>query len=381
MPTVRCIDRRAFLRIAGLGAAAGLLTACAPAAQPSPTAAPAKPAADTKPAADAKPTAAAKPAAKAEPAASPAAKPAAAASPVVKAAAPPEVKDLKVGILPIAALTPPVVANKLGYFKEAGFNSIEFTTLGGGAELLPAVEAGRIDLALSAYYSVYLARQGGFNFWIACNNDSATNGPTDGYAVVVKSDSPIQSVKELEGKRVATNTVPSLGIGYLAALMKKEGADYQKINFLEIGFPQMPDAVFNNQVDAANMLEPGHTVAVSSGRGRAIGYPYVQVHPGVDLGGFIATERWLRQNPISAERFTQALTRGVEYMNADEARARREVIEFTKLDPAVAEKMHLPVWRTKVDPAKAQLTADLMLELGMLREKQDVAKFVWQTAL
>jgi NitT/TauT family transport system substrate-binding protein len=293
----------------------------------------------------------------------------------------PELKDLKVGIIPVAALTPPVVAKKLGYFQEEGFNSVDFTTLGGGAELLPAVEAGKIDLALSAYYSVYLARQQGFDFWIVCNNDSATDGPTDGYAVVVKSDSPIGSVRELEGKKVATNTVPSLGMGYLAALMKQAGADYQRASWVELGFPQMPDALFNNQVDAATMLEPGHTVAVSTGQARAIAYPYVQVHPGVDLGGFIATQKWLKQNPITAEKFVRALTRGVAYMNADPAKARQEVIEYTKLDPAVAEKMHLPVWRTHVDPAKAQMTADLMGELGVLKEKLDVASFVWPTAV
>jgi NitT/TauT family transport system substrate-binding protein len=322
-----------------------------------------------------------------QPTGAPPAQPAApAASSVQPAAAPtasqgPELRDIKVGILPVAALTPPVVTKKLGYFREEGFNNVEFTTLGGGAELLPAVEAGKLDLTLSAYYTVFLAREQGFDFWIVCNNDSATDGPTDGYAVVVRSDSPIQSVRELEGKKVATNTVPSLGMGYLAALMKREGADYQRASFVELGFPQMPDALFNNQVDAAAMLEPGSTVSVSSGRGRAIAYPYVQVHPGVDLGGFIATQKWLNQNPATAERFVRALSRGVAYMNASDATARTEVIEYTNMDPAVAGQMHLPMWRTRVDPNKAQLTADLMLELGVLRAKLDVARFVWPTAL
>jgi NitT/TauT family transport system substrate-binding protein len=347
------------------------LVACAPAAAPSPTAAPAKPA-EAKPAATAAP-------AKAE---APAAKPAEAAKPAApdKASAP-EVRNLKVGILPIAALTPPVVAKKLGYFKEEGFEDVEFTTLGGGAELLPAVEAGKIDLALSAYYSVFLARQQGFDFWIVTNNDSATNGPTDGFGMLVRTDSPIQSVRELEGKKVATNTVPSLGMGYLAAVMKKQGADYKKVDFVEIGFPQMPDALFNNQVEAIGVLEPNTTVAIQSGKARAISYPYVEVHPGVDLGGFIATQKWLRQNPVTAEKFERALSRGMAYMNADQARARQEVIEYTKMNPAVAEKMHLSVWRSKVDPAKAQLTADLMLELGILKQKIEVASFVWPTAL
>jgi NitT/TauT family transport system substrate-binding protein len=167
----------------------------------------------------------------------------------------------------------------------------------------------------------------------------------------------------------------------MAAAMKKVGGDYKKVDFLEIGFPQMPDALFNNQVDAAGMLEPGQTQALATGKARVISYPYVEAHPGVDLGGFIASEKWLRANPATADHFQRALARGVAYMNEDEARARREVIEYTKMDPAIANKMHLSVWRAKVDPAKAQLTADLMLELGILKEKLDVAKFVWPSAL
>ena len=308
--------------------------------------------------------------------------PAAAAAAVPPAISqPPEVKDLKVGILPIAALTPPVVAQKLGYFKDEGFNNVEFTTLGGGAELLPAVEAGRLDFALSAYYSVYLARQQNFDFWIATNNDSATDGPEDGYAVLVKNESPIKTVKDLEGKKVATNTVPSIGMGYLNAVMKKAGADFKKVDYVELGFPQMPDALVNNQVDAAAMLEPGQTQALATGRARVISYPYVEVTPGVDLGGFIATQKWLRANPNAADHFARALARGTAYMNESDARARQEIIEYTKMDPAIANKMHLPIWRTKVDPAKAQQIADMMFDQGVLKDKMDVSKFIWSSAL
>ena len=54
----RMVSRRRFLSIAALGAAGGLLAACAPAAAPSPTAAPAKPTEAPKPAATTAPAAA-----------------------------------------------------------------------------------------------------------------------------------------------------------------------------------------------------------------------------------------------------------------------------------------------------------------------------------
>lgn len=355
--------------------------ACAPAAPPPPTAAPPKPAATAAPA---QPAATQAPAA-----ANPTTAPAAPAKPTAAAAQPtsasagqaPELKNLKVGIIPVAALTPPIVANKLGYFKDEGFENVEFTTLGGGAELLPAVEAGKLDLALSAYFSVFQAREQGFDFWIVCNNDSATDGPKDGFGVTVLNDSTIQSVKDLEGKKVATNTNPSISIAYIAAGMKKVGADYKKVNWVEMGFPQMPDALFNKQVDAIAAIEPSHTVAATSGKARDIAYPYVEATPGIDLGGFIATGNWVKQNPITAQKFTRALARAQAYMSQNKDTAIKEIVDFSKLNTDVVQKMYMPVWRTKPDPARVQSMADLMLDTGMLKQKIDVKQFMAPSAL
>ena len=49
-----------------------------------------------------------------------------------------------------------------------------------------------------------------------------------------------------------------MGIGwtYTSALTEQAGGDPKKIQFVELPFPQMPDALLNNQVDAAQLSDP-----------------------------------------------------------------------------------------------------------------------------
>ena len=54
----------------------------------------------------------------------------------------PEKTSLKVGLIKIGDVLPFWVAEKQGYFKEAGFDSVQGTEMAGGAAIQPAVQSG-----------------------------------------------------------------------------------------------------------------------------------------------------------------------------------------------------------------------------------------------
>jgi NitT/TauT family transport system substrate-binding protein len=380
-----------------------LLAACAPAAS-SPTAAPAKPTEAPKPAATtapaakpaASPAAAAKPAeakpapspaakAEAQPAASPAAKPAEAkpaASPAaaVKPAAKPELSTIKLGELKVAAKIPTFLADKLGYFREEGL-TVEYEFFASGALALPVLTAGRVDIAHGPLVSVFQATTEGADYVMLSSTDNATSKEPDPVGMLVATNSPIQKVTDLTGKNYGVNVVNSIAWLYATQTLKKHGVDPKSVRFTEIPFPNMNDALVQGRVDAISQLEPFHTVLVSSGRGRAIAYPYIEIHPGVDLGAWTVTRQWLARNPNTAAAFTRAYNRAKEYARTHDKETRDAVIEWVQTDPQLARTMMLSNWVLKPETDKMQNLADLMQQEGILKSKVEVRRLMHELYL
>ncbi len=61
--------------------------------------------------------------------------------------------------------------------------------------------------------------------------------------------------------------------------LQRNGVDPSSVQFLEIPFPQMADALFQNRLDAVWNVEPFLTFMVRSGNARVIAYPYQENVP------------------------------------------------------------------------------------------------------
>jgi NitT/TauT family transport system substrate-binding protein len=338
----------------------------APAAKPLPTAVPAK--AEAKPA-ETKP-------AEAKPASSPA--PKAEAKPAAKGK--PELSTVKIAELHVAAKVPTFLADKLGYFKEEGIEiQIEMEAVGTNA--LPVLISGRIDIGHGGWGSVITAVGEGADFVMLTSTDSATRKAPDPLGMLVRTDSPFQRVEDLAGKRIAVTTLNSPSWLYAYATLKKHGVDPKGVRFVEIPLPNQNDALVQDRVDAINNIEPFHTVLVKSGKGRAIAYPFIEIHPGIDLGGWTVTRQWLNRNPETARAFVRAYNRGKEYALTHDKETRDAVIEWTKVEPDLARSMMLSNWTTEVDVASLQGLADMMLENGLIKQKFDVRPLLHETYL
>src|SRR5262249_43308507 len=189
----------------------------------------------------------------------------------------PELSTIKLGELKVAAKIPTYLADKLGYFKEEGI-AVEYEFFAGGAQALPVLTAGRIDIGHGPLVSVFQAAAEGADYVLLSSTDSATTAAPDPVAMLVGPNSPLQKVQDLAGKNYGVNVVNSIAWLYATATLEKHGVDPKTVRFVEIPFPNMNDALVQGRVDAISQLEPFHSVLAQSGRGRAIAYPYIEVH-------------------------------------------------------------------------------------------------------
>ncbi len=202
--SIQCGRKRLMLIPVALFLVVGLflVSAC----QQAP-AAPAQPKQEAQPKAETKAAEAPKAETKAEPKAQPKADAKTEAAPKQEV---PEVTELRIGTMPVANVTTMDLADKLGYLKEEGFTKVELTFLGGGAELLPALQAGKLQFAHSNVASVILGRGAGFDFTVVAGNTRVPAKPPESQILMVKTDSPIKTPKDLAGKRIAVNNLNNI---------------------------------------------------------------------------------------------------------------------------------------------------------------------------
>ncbi|MBI4318795.1 MAG: ABC transporter substrate-binding protein [Chloroflexi bacterium] len=342
--------------------------ACAPAAAPTPTTAP-KPAI---PKSEAPKTEATKAPA---PVATPAPKPAAATP--APAAQKPEVSQIKTAVMLIENAGTIYAADKLGFFKDEGLTIDNRIVESGGENL---VVAGQVQFSYTNTPSIIQARSQGFDVVIVTANAAVTTPQPPASGLYVKADSPIKTAKDLEGKRIGMVRIRTLAWLTARGWLKDNGVDVEKTVWREIPFPQMGDAIVNGMVDAGYMVEPFITIWRAQEKLRFVANVDYEFQGGMDISPYVASEKWVKQNPVTTRAFARAVGRAMDALNKDRSLRNRFAVEFAKANPDLVDKLGLMTLRTKVDAKALQKTADLMLEHGLLDKKFDVSPMIWETA-
>jgi ABC-type nitrate/sulfonate/bicarbonate transport system substrate-binding protein len=94
-----------------------------------------------------------------------------------------------------------------------------------------------------------------------------------GMAIIAKKDSPIQTIKDLKGKKVAIWPGSTQEV-FIRERLRMEGMSIKDVEAIRISFSEMHLALARGDVDAYVGAEPGPGVSISSGIGKLVEYPY-----------------------------------------------------------------------------------------------------------
>lgn len=282
---------------------------------------------------------------------------------------------VKVGAIPIVDVAPLHLGKEKGFFKEQGIE-LEVVNTTGGAAAVPGVVSGEFDFAFGNVVSLILARSKGLPLKaIAEGNSSTGKQGADFGGIVVPAGSPIKTAAELGGKTVAVNNLKNVGDTTVRASIRKAGGDPSTVKFVELAFPDMPAAVADKRVDAAWIVEPFFTVARNQGA-KLIASNFVDTAPNMTVATYFTSEKVIKQKADLTKRFTAAIEKSLQYAQEHPDEARKVLLTYTKIDPAVAEKITLPAWPTEVNMASVQTMADLMQSDGLIEKKVDVSELL-----
>lgn len=284
---------------------------------------------------------------------------------------------ITVGVIPIADCAPLYVGIDQGFFKAEKL-TIKPVVAEGGAAITAAVVSGDDQIGFSNATSLIIASSKGLPVQIIAQGvvGGPKPGPKTGWdGLLVNKDSPIRTAKDLEGKTVAVNNLNNVGPLSINTAMKKAGADYKKVKYVEIPFPEMNAALEAKRVDAAWMVEP--FVAQGRAQGaRTVIYPFEEVVPNLTVATYFSSKGYIDGNKDVVDRFVRAIDRSLEFAQSHPDVVRRTVPKYTKIPPQVAQKMNLPQWKADLGVATIQRTAALAQEYGFITKEPDFGALI-----
>lgn len=287
---------------------------------------------------------------------------------------------IRVGYLPIFTQLPLFTAVEKGYFKEGGLN-VELKSFAGGAPLLEALAGGSIDIAGAAnVISLFQAREQGFDFVVVLGDAGIAKKLPDIQVNMVRKDSGINTLKDLEGKRFGIPNLGNINWLYNMEYLSRNGVDTSKISWVEIGIPRAPTALLTRQVDIATTVEPFTTVLLDSGEARPVYSELVELAPGGLISVLVARGAWAKANMKALTQWAQTIRRANDYNHANQAEARLRLTRFSRIEAALANRITWPVWKQSVEDRDLQIPMELAVKYSVVKAALPIDQFVLSTA-
>jgi ABC-type nitrate/sulfonate/bicarbonate transport system substrate-binding protein len=181
--------------------------------------------------------------------------------------------------------------------------------------------------------------------------------------------SPIKSLADLRGKKIGVGGLSTQNTIAVKMLLDKAGVDLGSVSLAEVPFTAMVNAIKAGHVDAVVPIDPFTTQLRLSG-GRVIAWNYVESVPEQPLGVWFTKASFARSNPLVIDAFIRSMKEAVDYLRADETRARDAIAAYTQIDRGILDSMPMIGWNYQVRLDRWQAVVDMMVRYGGLQPRK-----------
>lgn len=285
--------------------------------------------------------------------------------------------NVRVAVMPVANFAVLAVARDKGFFKDENLN-VTWTTVPQGAIAVEAVFGGSAEVGGGSIFEPMVARGNGLDMVFIAGNSRIRSEPPDNSGIAVRAEDGIKGPKDLVGKKVSASLINGPNYVHMREWLQRGGVDPASVQFLEIPFPQMADALFQKRLDAVWNVEPFLTAMVRGGKARMIAYPYQQNVPRMDITGWVAKESWVKANPGVAARFKRAIDRATKHLIEASKEERDDwVVKYSGLRKEVVAGMNLPVYTTEFNVPSLKANLDIAVR-QKLAKPFDLEAMLWK---
>lgn len=264
-----------------------------------------------------------------------------------------------------------LVAKAKGFYEEEfakDGTAVKYGLFIAGPPLIEAFAGGRQDVGHVGDMPPVTARASGVDLKIIAN---AGIVPFSN-AIFVPKNSPVASVKDLKGKKVAVQ-VGSASHHFIYLALQKNGLQIGDINLVNLAPPDQKAALEAGNVDAAVVWEPWGSSFEAAGVARLL-LDSTDLKPSISV--FIARTDFIKQNPDLIERFLKVNQRTVEYIKKNPEEALALLAKETKLPAEVLRKSFEGTdWNPRITDSHIEAyrqTKDFLKETKVLKKDFDI---------
>ncbi|WP_345751338.1 ABC transporter substrate-binding protein [Microbacterium rhizophilus] len=275
---------------------------------------------------------------------------------------------------------PVYIAEQEGYFDEVGLN-VTIKPGGTPQDNLAQVSGGSADLAIISWDVAVTATSENLPVKVVSAN-AVVSTEFDTSGIVVRADSGIESLKDLEGKTVAFNDLGSGGNVAVKQSFEAAGVDPSKVEDVLIPFAGMQAALEGAQVDAAFPSDAFYAQLSNDPTYKVIDNPSREFRGGLPITLWAATDPWLQQNPGTADKFNEAMQKAADFYN-DEANLDAVLAIRSEITGKPVDEVPKTLTPAALEtPAGiAEETTQALKEFGFIdNEPKSVDEILWEDA-
>ena len=279
----------------------------------------------------------------------------------------PEQSEITVAGYQNAPTTQLAAAMNAGYGEEYGLD-VELQVAENAPAMLAQIISGDVPIGqVNGFFSVPAVLEGADVRVIG----ELLRGKPGVQTVEVLPDSGIESVADLEGKKVAVVGLNSGHQGRIAAAMIDAGADPSKVDFVALGWAEMPAALEQGNADAVVTIGPfqlqtrtelDSVSILDLADGAFAEFPDSQ---------WLVNGAWADANPNTVAAFQCAVVvKGQQLVSDDQQVYEDTLREYGFSEEAIAADIKV-IFPAANKPA--QIIPDIMFELGWIDEPFDIS--------
>ena len=255
---------------------------------------------------------------------------------------------------------------------------IEWTEFPGGPQLPDALNVGSIDFGVTGEAPPVFAQAAGAPLLYV----GAEPPAPDGEAILVPKDSPIKSVADLKGKKVALNKGSNVH-NLLVNVLASENIAYTDITTVFLPPADARAAFEKGAVDAWAIWDPYYAATELAIQPRVLA-------TGRELSNnnsfYLASVPFATRYANTIAALFDELTRADRLVQENRKEAIKLIADFSGLDAGVVSLFLQRRPKSPVGPLKPetiadqQRVADAFAQLGLIPKPVKVAEIVWQAA-
>ncbi|MDO8688816.1 MAG: ABC transporter substrate-binding protein [Dehalococcoidia bacterium] len=265
-----------------------------------------------------------------------------------------------------------IVSEKKGFFRDEGIG-VEWTEFAGGGDNIRAVTTGGMPLGIGSYGAAAAAFEQGQPIRIVADGWHDTDN-----CWVVRADSPLQSVKDIKGKKVSYSAVGSNTHMLLLSSLRGAGINPDEVQLLASGAtPDTWTAVKTGVIDVGFCLQPLVSQIVLAKEARVLWWArdYLKEWSNTPL---VCNADFAKQNPDVVKAYVRGYMKGLDFIKNNRVDAAKVYAEAAGLQVDIATEAYKATpdkaFNVKVSKTFLDFLDDLYVEFKITKQKPD-----WKT--